>query len=304
MSSRTPRPLGPRPAFTLIELLVVIAIIAILIGLLLPAVQKVREAAARMQCSNNLKQIGLAMHNYQDTQGFLPPSRVENDYATWAVLILPYLEQDNVYRLWDIRLPYVDQSADATRNNLSVYFCPARRSPKTPVFSNESPPGGLSDYAACAGTGTGNGFNANGAFIRGRATLNGTTVITWGNTVTIQNIPDGSSNTILVGEKHIRITTQFGRSEDRSIFNSGNANNYRRFAGIASNDTQRPLMLPGNNPASLVAGISNQAFGGPHPGQCLFLFGDGRVQGVNTSVNITTLTYLANRQDGQVVSDF
>src|SRR5881275_1096338 len=101
--------MSKRRAFTLIELLVVIAIISTLIGLLLPAVQKAREAAARMSCSNNLKQLGLAMHNYEGGLGRLPPSRVRVGGATWAVVILPQTEQDNLYRQWDLSRSYYQQ---------------------------------------------------------------------------------------------------------------------------------------------------------------------------------------------------
>src|SRR5262245_47297387 len=115
-----------RRGFTLIELLVVMGMIATLMGLILPAIQKAREAAARTQCANHLKQIGLAFHHFENVNKRLPPTRLADGAATWAVLVLPYLEQGNLYSHWNLERSYYDQTPTARLSPVPVYFCPSR----------------------------------------------------------------------------------------------------------------------------------------------------------------------------------
>jgi prepilin-type N-terminal cleavage/methylation domain-containing protein/prepilin-type processing-associated H-X9-DG protein len=293
--------------FTLVELLVVIAIIGILIALLLPAVQAARESARRSQCSNNLKQLGLAAQTFHDTKKFLPPSRMGTDYVTWAVVMLPFMEEQNYYSQWDVKRRYVDHTAAVTRRGVPGYFCPSRRAPNA-VFSNDNPSGGLSDYAACAGTGTGDGVNANGTMIAAQITTSANMITEWKGLISMASIKDGTSNTFLIGEKHIRRlnaqgTGAFvqGTGDDRSVYTSSNANNSRRFAGLGSDMGIYNLARYDSN--SFVQATDNRKFGSGHPSGCQFVMCDGSVRMMSDRVDVATLSKLSQRADGVAMSN-
>ncbi len=329
-----------RSGFTLIELLVVIAIIAILIGLLLPAIQKVREAANRTECQNNLKQLGTAIHNYHSANNALPPDRIANDWATWAVLLLPYLEQQATYSLWDLTRRYAEQPAavgsvkDPAPHDFKVFFCPSRRAPGHLSVSYSAKnnagttvvgtarPGGLSDYASCAGESNNEGSMEisipTGIYKNApanNATFNqsgpGAQVLSFTSKTSLLTIRDGTSNTLLIGEKYIRPNSMQGKNEDRSIYDSGNGNNFRRFAGKALTGTPTNVHpLIGNptletNPVDPSTGLPvalNASFGGPHPGVCQFVFADGSVKALNVNLDLLTLAYLALPNDGMAIN--
>jgi prepilin-type N-terminal cleavage/methylation domain-containing protein/prepilin-type processing-associated H-X9-DG protein len=299
--------------FTLIELLVVISIIAILIGLLLPAVQKVREAASRTTCNNNLKQMGLAIHNYHDVNKALPPSRVGPQHATWFVIILPYLEQDALYKQWDLSRTYYEQPLTVQNAIVRAYVCPSRgRSAmastqfevsSTGIPDSQEHPGTQGDYA-CNG---GQFYNAivdhplcQGPMCYASSQVNGSgQVISSQSQTALKDITDGTSQTFLIGEKH-SVRSKEGQSGpswgEGAIWNGDFPRNFSRIAG----QTNWNL---GQGPNDLT-GPWHCKFGSWHPGVCQFLFCDGHVVALANGVDMDTLQKLACRNDGKVISDY
>jgi prepilin-type N-terminal cleavage/methylation domain-containing protein len=331
-----------RRAFTLIELLVVIAIIAILIGLLLPAVQKVREAAARIQCANNLKQLGLAVHGYHDANSAFPPLRIAggDGWGTWCVLILPFIEQGNVQAQWNTQLKYAAQGPAVQQAQVKIFYCPSRRSPgtlstaetfdsadaNTPPPWNSSgsqhrfsavnnPPGAMTDYAACVGDFRGGPNNpdnpqwfsaqANGAIVLATvpstpAQGTDTPIPTFTSNTQMSSISDGTSNTFLIGEKHIP-QGAFGRLKagDGPAFSGAWTSYSGRVAGIEDPLAQGPNDLLRSTSGD---GFWARKFGSWHTGVCQFVFCDGSVKAVRNTIDTTNLRRLAVRNDGEAIT--
>ncbi len=266
-----------RRAFTLIELVVVLAILAVLVGLLLPAVVKIREAAARLRCANNLKQLGLAFVSHHDANGAFPQGG-SNDPGfsfahpgkrnqwSWCYQILPFIEQDNLYASADVN------RLDTTP--VKLYYCPARRAAGLYNGKNKV------DYAGCAGTRPDNGCNG---------------------VVTRQPVPpcrvadvtDGTSSTVLLGDKQLN-TSQLGFSQDDSetCFRSGWNGDFTVYrVGIQppAADSSRAWGLP-----------ASDRFGSSHALGLNVTFADGSVRFVRYHINATVWQRACVRNDGLV----
>ena len=282
-------------AFTLIELLVVIAIIGILIALLLPAVQKVRESANRLKCQNNLKQIGLAFHNHHDQLRYFPsggwypytapnylqgqPAVGANQYAGWGFQILPFMEGDNTWKGGQATSD-VDRALVAIGTANPLFFCPSRREPQTVIYKdNYLPPlnNGLITHALCD---------------YAASNKDGTGVIQQFKPTRIADITDGTSQTLLVGEKRINLMFLGTRQTDD---NQGYTAGYNL-------DTVRKTSRPPAQDYSAPMGDGLSMFGSSHPGRFNALFADGSVRPISYSIDRTTFSLLGNKSDGQVIN--
>ena len=277
-----------RSGFTLIELLVVIAIIAVLIALLLPAVQQAREAARRTQCRNNLMQLILAMHNYEQAHEVLPPGVVNDDgpikneskgyHVSWMVQILPFVDQRNVYRHFDFNVGVYDPANSTARAvSIETFLCPSDGG------ATKLNGAGSSNYAACH-----NDVEApiaadnNGAFF-----LN--------SRIRSDRIEDGASNTIFLGEKQME--------PDHLGWASGTPSTMRNMQLPA--DTPGTPTVRSRPPRNLLQGtnpLEVGSFSSAHAGGGLFAFGDGSVRFISANTNQGVLLRLGNRADGGLLS--
>jgi prepilin-type N-terminal cleavage/methylation domain-containing protein len=309
---------SPRRGFTLIELLVVIAIIAVLVGLLLPAVQKVREAAARMSCTNNLKQLGLAIHNYQTAFSAFPTSIRPAGVTTlprisWVIGTLPYIEQDNVRKSYDTTTSW-DSTTNLplTSQPIKIFQCPSSPNPgrldgdpQTNVWNIVA----ITDYAASTGVAAyATTVNTTGLVLPGIMQKN--------TTVKVGDVTDGLSNTILIVESAgrpqiYRLGAPFGTVPTNKV----NGGGWARPASdwVFQTSTPDGSSFPGNCAANCTNGFdyptyNMSPFGTEgtseaysfHTGVVNTLLGDGSVHSIGSSISVVAFAALVTRSGGEV----
>ncbi|HZN32964.1 MAG TPA: DUF1559 domain-containing protein [Pirellulaceae bacterium] len=310
-------PLRARRAFTLVELLVVIAIIGVLVALLLPAVQAAREAARRMSCQNNLKQIGIAIHNYIDVVNAFPPGAVKSNTTSWHVHVLPFLEQKNLYDQFDFTQGDYIASGGVGRANLGLnrvntYLCPSSAAVKMMLPdppNNVNPPDlipantGVPPYTthyygnmgpkppSLPGTGYTfrnvgqGGFSQHGLFeVNSR--------------IRLAEVTDGTSNTILVGENSRHVQSLGSRF--RNWMRGADYNSNQNSAGTDHICGCRNIQLGINTPTPALSTTFNDiAMASHHPNGANFVLCDGAVKFLTQNIELGNYKALASRDGNE-----
>ena len=317
--------------FTLIEVLVVIAIMGILMALILPAVQSSREAARTTVCKNNLKQIALATLSFHDTHKAFPPARIMwrpgdppelscgRGSVTWFVRILPFLEQKDLRGLWDPTIPFADHDEEIRNKALPIFICPTRRSidharcpTNTTTVTASCGCSGLQTFIGGAtGDYAGNhgdlspgayGFTTDfywggygtGVLIGSRAFCVNGQPRDWIDKIKLKDIPDGSTNTILVGEAHINPGGLNQTPEDGCIYDGWHFSFSTRIGGVGVPITRGPDDVD----------TRLYSFGSIHSERCHFALTDGSVRAVSTRIDEELFGRLCHREDGKHVGKF
>jgi len=297
-TGRGPRRASPPGAgFTLIELLVVIAIISVLIALLLPAVQSAREAARRSQCCNNLMQMGLALQSYESAHEVLPPGVVNltgpvldqpKGYGYgWLTQVLPYFEMKNVYNHFNLKVGLYEPQNSTTRTNLvRSFLCPSDGGP-----ARDSNRNAMTNYA---------GVHHD---VEAPIAADNHGVLFLNSAVSYEDVPDGTSMTLFVGEKlNDGLDLGWASGTRASLRNTGLGPN--RMPIISKKGASATSGLSAEETASL-AKLGEAEFvgglGSRHPGGSNFVFGDGSVRFIKSSISAKVYQHLANRADGEVI---
>lgn len=322
-----------KSGFTLIELLVVIATIAVLIALLLPAVQQAREAARRTQCKNNLKQLGLAMHNYHDAHGILPSGAYHPSDATklalghsWAEMILPFIDQAPLYDAIDFNSPSRGGTNPATLNGKLIPGMACPSDPDSGLQNNAREPnylpGGSGTFSMAASYAPSGGplntnecpIASNGNNCKGANGGSGTIIagVPFGKpgpgmfnggpkAYRIRDCIDGTSNTFLMGEM-LPIYNSFGHYFLTAL-TVGSTNPPPNYLTSTLKATCPKAFTGRSNPASPCL-YASMGFQSMHAGGVHMLLADGTVRFIGENISYTTWTFLGDRADGQILGEF
>jgi prepilin-type N-terminal cleavage/methylation domain-containing protein len=302
-----------RRAFTLIELLVVIAIIAVLIALLLPAVQQAREAARRTQCRNNLKQWGLAMHNYHDNERAFPIGATNNQRHTWVASTWPYIDQTPLYSAYNFSLPFYlppncvqNSLSGVIANKVTMYYCPSN--PGLQIWQADSYWRARGNYVVNWGNGDSGtvqtttlapfGWGAGGTGVAYSAKMSG--------------FSDGTSNTLLMAETRTTLSETGGVWDGRGeILNDDPSAMGFAFSTVNTPNTTAAdntfcTSPPGNIPGAPCSSNAPQriAARSAHVGGVHALMADGAVRFISSNIDLNTWRALGSMGGGETVGDF